>query len=685
VAIAEYKFPPTLDLEISQLQTELWARVYRPADLSNGPFPLIFVLHGNHATCGGFVPPNPGRIDDNTQYTFYGTCPPTRPIVVPSHAGYEYVLERLASWGYIIVSINVDRGINAAPGFFGDAGLNLTRGRAVLRHLQRLSEWNSNPGTTPPPLGVDLFGTIDFSHVGLLGHSRGGEGARAAYNQFRDPGSPWPARIGPINFDGIFEIGPVDGQTARVLNADGTAWNVILPMCDGDVFNLQGIKPYDRMLNIRNESPATQKSTFTVWGTNHNFYNTEWQQSDSDGCAGPGNVPLFPSQVGSPQQRQVGLAAVMAFFRGNVGPGADPTFNENFDPFFDLPPVVTSVTRVDRGFTPSPDATFTKTFEDFDQPTGTNTFGFANNADGISIVHRTGMPFDDPSQRAAFISWNSPSGTAFFQTNWAAPGTGRDISGFDSLDLRVSRQCAVPDDSFCIAPSPLNPAGPTNFSVQLVMADGSLSEPQQLKDLIDLRGPVGGFFIGFGAVLHPILQTARFSLSVFSGADVTQIRGVRINFDDTPSGAIYLANVRLSSQGGLAAVASSSARLASGDAGQVDPPGPLVESQEITEGNTISIRTVSSAMALSNHPAVEIVLTSNQAFPVRDELAVLKIGNQEFNISRYPDTGETNTLIFTLTVEQFASTNDGDPIRVQYGPGEPVGVRWSFGPLNKVP
>ena len=107
--------------------------------------------------------------------------------------------------------------------------------------------------TTPATLGFDLFGKLDFAHVGLLGHSRGGEGMRAAYQQYRDQGSPWPARIGPANFEGIFEIGPVDGQTSRRLDADGTFWNVLLPMCDGDVSSLQGVRPFDRMLLIRTE------------------------------------------------------------------------------------------------------------------------------------------------------------------------------------------------------------------------------------------------------------------------------------------------------------------------------------------------------------------------------------------------------------------------------------------------
>src|SRR5438445_1848278 len=112
-----------------------------------------------------------------------------------------------------------------------------------------------------------------------------------------------------MNIKGIFEIGPTDfplqppigGSGVQYLNADGTAWNVLLPMCDGDVYNLQGVRVFDRMMAytgdyspVPNESPATQKSTYTVWGTNHNFYNTEWQQSDPYAiCRGTGNTQLF--------------------------------------------------------------------------------------------------------------------------------------------------------------------------------------------------------------------------------------------------------------------------------------------------------------------------------------------------------------------------------------------------------
>ncbi len=696
VTSAEYKFPAAIDPDVlSTRPTELWAVVYRPENLDQGPYPLLVFLHGNHATCG--YSENP-RIDDNVQYTFLGTCP-TNYVVTPNHLGYTYLAERLASWGYIVVSINANRGINAAGGTADDLGLNLARGRLLLKHLQRLSEWNRNGGT-PDSLGVELQGKLDFNHVGLFGHSRGGEGTRAAYNLFRDAGSPWPARIGPIKFEGIFEIGPVDGQTNRIFNADGTTWNLLLPMCDGDVSNLQGVRAFDRMMLILSESPAGQKSTFTVWGANHNYYNTEWQLSDSSGCTG--TDPLWSTTVGSPEQRQTSLDGALAFFRGNVGAGADPSFNQNFNPQFELPDVVTSVTRVDRGFTDSPNSAITSRFEDFDKPTGTNSFGFPNDASNITIKHSecsgnptTPCPLSVPNhstgdpygrfgqQQAAAVSWTASGANTFFQTNWAAAGTGKDISAFQTLDLRISRRCAglVTQAPSCDQPNALNSTDSTNFSIRLAMADGSLSDAVQLSSYANLTGPIGGLFSNGVANLHPILQTARISLADFPNADLTAVRGVRFTFEDTPTGAIYLANIRLSTLSGLG-TPSFGGNGSSGGSARVTGEAALGNSNNITTGNTIKIRAVASASVLGGQSGIEIEVTSDTPFPARNELAILRIGSQAIAVSRYPDNGDTHTLIFALTPEQFAQVNSGDEVIVQYGLGE-ADVQWSFGRLNK--
>lgn len=667
---AEYRLPASVDPDIlPDRATEVWARIYGPTDAAAGPgpFPVVVFLHGNHATCGTGSSP---RIDSNCQYTSTGTCPPGF-VVVPNHEGYGYLAERLASHGYVVVSINANRGITCGGGVAGDSGLNLARGRLVLKHLQRLSEWNTNPGTTPPSIGVDLFGLLDFSQLSMMGHSRGGEGVRATYNLYRDAGSPWPSLIrNPVTFKGIFEIAPVDGQTSRILDADGTTWSVLLPMCDGDVSNLQGVRPFDRMLRIFNENPPTQKSTYTVWGANHNFYNTEWQQSDSGGCQG--HAPIFPSTIGSPEQRTTGMASILAFIRGNAGLQANPTFNQNFNPLFQLPPVVTSVTRVDRGYTPTPSSTNTAVAEDFDQPDGIGQYGLPTESSGGVTVTHGPVPRHSSVQRAGIISWTAPGSNVYFQTVALPVGQGVDISSFRTLDLRVSRQSSA-----------LNPAGPTNFSIQLVLANG-LSQAVQLSSYTDLRGPVGG-----PGGLHPILQTARIPLADFGVASLTQARGVRLTFNDTASGAIYVANIRVSLRLGPG-VDSLTERLTQVADDLSVPANPLIGGTSILTGGTermhegtiTAIRSVASSSVLNNRSGIEIEVSSNDGFPVRGELAVLRIGNRDFTLSRYAD-GSLNTLIFTLTEEEFAQLAGGAEARVQYGRGAEATERWALGRFDK--
>jgi hypothetical protein len=673
VTSAEYKLPALFDNVVladapanRRLMTELWARVYRPVNLAGAPFPLLIFLHGNHATCGRIAGAGQGHFDINVQYTFDGTCPAGF-IVVRSDEGYAYLAERLASWGYIVVSINANRGVNAAPGYstgasVSDRGLNLRRGRLVLRHLEQLYRWNTGADATPTSLGFNLAGKLDFSNVGLMGHSRGGEGIRAAYNYYLNPALPargkdWQAVIPGLTIKAMFEIGPVDGQTGLILNASGTVWNVLLPMCDGDVFNLQGVRPFDRMLLDFGELPAVQKSTFTVWGTNHNFYNTEWQISDSAGCFA--NKRLFEHLYGSADQRSIALAAVLALFRGNVGPTADPAFNRNFNPQIELPLSVSDITRVDRGFSDT-----RKVFDDFPTPlsntyeTGGVTFGF------------DGVPNHSALQRAAHVEWNGAGPSTFFQSNWTAPGSGKDVSAFKTLDFRLSRQCG---DAPCTKPDQFFNFE-TSFSIRLVGRNGELSSPVPLRNYASLTGPVGGLVIGVGSTPHPILETVRIPLTDFANTSILQnLRGVRFTFDDTKKDEIFIANIRFSANSDLEGLATVLSVLPTADT-------PLETGTSTKDTN--SIKSMRSVTLASGQSGVDIEFTSNREFLPQGEMLVLRIGGTEFTNSQYPISGETTTVTFTLTSEEFALASQGDIVAVQYGSGEGAAA-WNFGHVDK--
>ncbi|WP_437856086.1 cellulose binding domain-containing protein [Sorangium sp. So ce363] len=658
VAIAEYKFPAAIDAMVSpDYATELWASFYRPTNLEAGrQYPLLVFMHGNHPTCGTGVNP---RTDNNNQYATTGTCPASY-VVVPNHRGYDYMAEDLAARGYFVVSINTNRGIHAASGSPSDEFVIGPRGRLLLRHLERLSRWDSGAEPTPPELGVDLLDRIDFDQVGLLGHSRGGEAVRFAYNEYRRSGSPWPALIdSPVGIRGIFEIGPTDqGQNGQRLNADQTAWNVILPACDWDLSDLPGMRPFDRMMSIAEPEPLF-KSFYHVWGANHNYYNSEWQIADGNSGGIQGCIDheeLFdPLEYGSPAQRETGRLAAVQFFTANVGADRDEAANALFDPAFPFPDVPY---RVRRGYHPGGDAADSLLLEDFINPTGTSSYGLPNTTGGTLSVEHTALSGHDPSLSGAWIHDVAAGSATFFQSNWSAAGTGFDLTGYDYLDLRADRGWG---------------SDPTeaSFLVELVNADDTRSSAVAIDEFLELGPPPRA---------GTTLPTARIPLSSFSGATLASVRGVRLTFTTPLNGSsLYLANIRatratteaLAASGQLASLASSaappSARARAAGA-------TLPEQRRITAGNAIQ------SVRRSGSDAVELTLTSAEFFDLRATNLVLTVGAERSTAARHPN-GDLHTVQFLLPRAAFDRLGAQEPVRVDYGPGS--SVAWDFGHLDK--
>jgi len=736
VATTEYKLPASVDPNIlTDRATEAWARVWRPLSSDNDEsrrLPLVVFLHGNHGTCGTFfcraaicgtdIPlPDGPRIDDRIDYTTTGTCPRmgegTPPaehdyVVSPSHEGYAYLAEQLASRGYLVVSINANRGVTAgAIQSNVDRGLNLARGRLVLKHLMLLSRWNQGLDPTPASLGFDLRDRIDFSRVALIGHSRGGEGVRAAYNLYTGrnadfapyAGINWRGMIpNTVNIRGIFEIAPVDRQTGRTLNAEGVTWNTMIGSCDGDVINQQGIWPYDRMIKSFTEQPAAQKSFYYVVGANHNYWNTEWQFSDSSGCFNPAeqlfvtdpDTGILPGVTGSASQRTTGSASVLALVRGvlrasddeDEDEGSFSRFLRNFDPQYGLPPVVTNVARIQRGFIASPSSQVTQALEDFDRPTGTSQFGVPNDTSNLTAEHvpviEHGIPFSardemgnlvalPPFVRAAKVTWQSAGANVFFQINFAAPGGGIDLSRFATLDFRVDRESPKR--------TTLNPSNATNFHVQLVASDGSLSEPVAAGDFAEIVGPFGTpdadlSFINpaFPDGFHTNLPTARIPIGNFRFRDLNQTRGIRLTFDDTPTGQIYLTDFRASRQG-VRSLESES------DQATVDGASILNASSRrmIDQGNFIEdVRFVAGVATGAGNGTVRFTVWTETPVAVGNELLTMAVGAVQCDGS-YVD-GTTQRMIFDCPAEALSSVADGEPIRA----GNNATMRWYFGEFD---
>src|SRR6185436_13790806 len=134
------------------------------------PLPVVVIQHGNH------------RFYDNRTSR-----------VVDSYKGYRYLQDELANRG--IVSVSVD--VNSANLF--DAALIEMRARLAVSALDTLRALNGDSSSV-------FFNRRDFSRVGLVGHSRGGDAVVRAAKiiSAQNPGTvKFVCSIAPLDSSGM--------------------------------------------------------------------------------------------------------------------------------------------------------------------------------------------------------------------------------------------------------------------------------------------------------------------------------------------------------------------------------------------------------------------------------------------------------------------------------------------------
>ncbi len=612
----DYKLPSAEYADILPgRQTELWARVYAPTEASGNlpetKMPLALFLHGNHMTCGTGTNP---RIDNNAQYTMNGTCP-NGYVVTPNHRGYDYIARNLATWGYVVVSISANRGINAGSSVSGDQGLNLARGRLVLKHLEQLSSWNKNGGSANL-IGFDLKDKLDFEEIGLMGHSRGGEGMRAANHIYYAPGSNWPEKIGPMTIKALIEIGPVDGQTQLTLNAPNLAWSVLLPLCDGDVSSLEGVKPFDRMYKTTTETPMKPKSTFIVWGANHNYFNTEWQRSDAGGC--DDHQPIFDSnRIDSPQQQKVGIYAVSGFLRAHTGKSANATFLSIFDPFSPLPAGLASVTNIGRDYVKSNDQSTTRKLVNWQSNP-------IRNENGVTTDIRS--PQLQQDRKVLNIQWNTRSENNFLEVMFPDAS----ITVNETLDFSLLGR---------------NAQQGTDFKINLRTRDGQELASVQLKDYLTLAKSTG----------RGLLQTIRIPAESLGITAATDIGSLVLRFNESQAGTVMLGEIR---------VTKESENLI----GDGRTPMVAMNTSVNSQGSTYqaTVRAVVESIVISEDGLESIVTVfAKDAFNARAKIPTLVVGDKAFNISYNPD-GSADRLVFSIPATNELSIKEQGDVQIEY-------------------
>lgn len=599
---ADYTNPAYFDSDISNsaetgwTKTDIRGRIFVPTAI--GPRPLIVFLHGNHATCGLSSGAGNPRLDLTVDFTETGACP-SGYIEAPSYRGYDQAARLLASKGYIVVSINANRGITGREGVSDlDYGLVFARGNLVLRHLEELSKANNGLASSIDSAGFDLKGKIDLGHVGMMGHSRGGEGVRQAYNSFTNTAmaSEWQSRIPGLQIKGIFEIGPVDMGTESGRNkvdARGVAWNVLIPGCDHDVYDFAGVGPYERML--KNLDDGFPKSVFTLWGANHNFFNTEWQVSDAPHSCEGSQEPLWNVDAeplpwafssydklarsglkGSETQVKFAQALMMAFFDAHLS--GHEEWSHVFDPQYRLPAQLSSLASTSREYF-----------------VGTNSRAVLNAdkvgsagvvQDGLSVktlamhlsaelklmekaladytasgaspnTYQAALAEGQTIPPALVITGSELSSETLRKINVPLQGAA-DLKGIWTLDmsLAVRKDCYGFDRAMTIDCE--RPDVEAEFEVALELADGRVTAPVSIRDYVKLDNFHSRFFAqlrmestGSGkkridyAYLPLLYQSARFELSDFGLKESDSIKSVVISFRSKKAIALAVESIRL--------------------------------------------------------------------------------------------------------------------------------------------
>ncbi|MEQ8765838.1 MAG: hypothetical protein RL885_18100 [Planctomycetota bacterium] len=262
VGRTSYNFEDAVKLQYGAFadnNTDIRAVVAYPADadgedvpvVSNDErFPLVVILHGNHAIC------NVGTGCSNN-------CAPASRI--PNHEGYDYLLDLWASHGFIAVSVD---------GFDVTCKNNryLERGALIIEHLQRWRKWNL-PYFIDPVFGGRFRQRVQIQNIAVIGHSRGGEGAVAAEILNDAVGLGWNIRcVGAIAPTDQNTSNPPGGVPRKFVLGDVPLFNM-MGSSDGDVINMQGARLFDRAAPAGREA---DKSQVFIYGANHNSWNTVW-------------------------------------------------------------------------------------------------------------------------------------------------------------------------------------------------------------------------------------------------------------------------------------------------------------------------------------------------------------------------------------------------------------------------
>jgi hypothetical protein len=450
-------------------------------DPSGAPYPLVIIAHGNH--------------DSRS----------------PSYQGYRYLANHLVSHGMICLSVDLND-INGRRDFTGlDA-----RGLVILEHIRVLLARNSMPGDL-------LHDKIDTNNIGLVGHSRGGEGVVAA--QANNLARPVPDRF---NIKGVVPIAPTNGLD---LHHRGASIFLIYGSADLDVSGGSDfVNPF--LIYDRSETP---KSMIFIHHARHNAFNEVWVQPGEDYTE---SSPL-PGSLTPAEHQAVAKAYINTFFQSVLlnRPSYEVYLQGPVRPHGLEPYSIHNQYQV-------PNRLPVDNFGDDDPQLGLgeeSPLRRETNTLGQTVAYSQPGMSDWFDQEFRMVSQN-PHDSRGSQLKWAATESyinnagNRDAHNYTVLSIRLGQQYS--------RTTTLNPVNqPQDLLVTLVTTGGDATV--RIGSITDLPYPherVG--------LTKAALKTVRIPLASFTAINpavrLDQVTAVRLNFGLTPQGAISVDDIEFS-------------------------------------------------------------------------------------------------------------------------------------------
>jgi dienelactone hydrolase len=489
-----------------------------------GPYPVVLIMHGSHPAC----------LNDEV-------WPCTKEEEQPNYAGFAYLVEALAEAGYVALSINV----NAEHTFaFGEAPPAVRTKQLIDAHLAELAAAAAGESSK---FGLDLSGRVDLSRMVWVGHSRGGDFVNRLVRENNLHQTASDIGYGPV--EGLLFLAPPIMST-DVLPAVDVPSALILPTCDWDVGQLAGQLLYESArFDPDRQEPFT--SVYLQHG-NHNSFNTVLAPDpiieDRPDCV--------EGSVLQPEEQQEFLAQYVVDFVRAIyatpdvaGPARQRLGLASTTPLptelFDRPVQITTL---------QPAGNYVTVMKPLgEEALSLNLLGGQVTLDGMTAVFcpegyyiPADAPGTEPCQRVNFnqpgypqliaLSWDS--GDAAWRTT--LPDSGGDLSGYEVIQVRAALDPL----------SGLNAEGePLSFSIELVDGNGGQAEVSGL----DLEYPPGvrqpnDFFEGDRFTGHVTMHTVRIPLQAFGDIDTSNIAEIALIFNQTPSGALFVADLEAITQ-----------------------------------------------------------------------------------------------------------------------------------------